>query len=396
MHYRRFGKTELQMPVLSCGGMRFLEKWPGQKFDQIESPCQANLEAIIERAIEVGINHFETARGYGNSELQLGKILPKLPRDEIIVQTKVGLFEEAQEFLDNFETSMGLMQVDKFDLLGLHGINTTDSLDKALRPGGCLDAAEKLREQGRVDYIGFSTHGRTETILEAIESDRFDYVNLHWYYIFQDNRPAIEAAAQRDMGVFIISPSDKGGMLYDPPEIVKQLCEPLSPMVFNDLFCLSNSDVKTLSVGAARTGDFDEHLKAIELLDQADQLIDPIVKRLDHHLSERLGEHWVQTWQQGLPLPEHTPGGINIPVILWLRNLVLGFDLIKYCKMRFNLFGEGGSWFPGERIENLNALKSLDFSACLSQSPHAEKIPGYLAQTYELLAGEAVNRLTES
>jgi len=396
MQYRRFGKTELQMPVLSCGGMRFQEKWPGQEFDQIESPCQANLEAIIERAFEVGINHFETARGYGNSELQLGKILPKLPRDEIIVQTKIGLYEDAQDFLDNFETSMGLLQVDKFDLLGLHGINTTDSLDKALRPGGCLDAAEKLREQGRVDFIGFSTHGRTETILAAIESDRFDYVNLHWYYIFQDNRPAIEAAAQRDMGVFIISPSDKGGMLYDPPEIVKQLCEPLSPMVFNDLFCLSNPDVKTLSVGAARTGDFDEHLKAIELLDQADQLTGPIIKRLDDQLSQRLGEHWMQTWQQGLPLPEHTPGGINIPVILWLRNLVLGFDLIKYCKMRFNLFGEGGSWFPGERIENLNALKSLDFSACLSQSPHAEKIPGYLAQTYELLAGEAVNRLTES
>ena len=50
---------------------------------------QANLEATIHRALELGINHIETARGYGTSEMQLGRVLPKLPRDKIIVQTKV-------------------------------------------------------------------------------------------------------------------------------------------------------------------------------------------------------------------------------------------------------------------------------------------------------------------
>ena len=74
-------------------------------------------------------------------------------------------------------------------------------------------------------------------IVKTIETDRFDYVNLHWYYINQVNWPAIEAAQRQDMGVFIISPSDKGGKLYEPPPKLVELCKPLSPMQFNDLFC---------------------------------------------------------------------------------------------------------------------------------------------------------------
>ncbi|MCH7759343.1 aldo/keto reductase [Patescibacteria group bacterium] len=185
MRYRRFGKTELSMPVLTCGGMRYQQQWKDCPFGEIDLKKQANLEATVQRAFELGINHFETARGYGTSEMQLGKVLPKLPRDEIIVQTKIGPKDNAKDFLKDFETSMDYLQLDKVDLLGLHGINTPELLEYSLRPGGCLEAAEKLRAQGRVDFIGFSTHGRTEIIIEAIESDRFDYVNLHWYYIFQ-------------------------------------------------------------------------------------------------------------------------------------------------------------------------------------------------------------------
>ena len=68
------------------------------------------------------------------------------------------------------------------------------------------------------------------------------------------------------MGVFIISPSDKGGQLYNPPAKLVDLCQPLSPMVFNDLFCLSHPQIHTLSLGAARPTDFDEHLKTLPII----------------------------------------------------------------------------------------------------------------------------------
>src|SRR5579863_1499501 len=89
MKYRRFGRTELAMPVISCGGMRYQFKWQDVAPGDVPRDNQENLEATIHRALELGINHIETARGYGSSEMQLGSVLPTLPRDKIIVQTKV-------------------------------------------------------------------------------------------------------------------------------------------------------------------------------------------------------------------------------------------------------------------------------------------------------------------
>src|ERR1051326_991975 len=106
MKYRRFGRTELAMPVFSCGGMRYLFKWQDVDPREIPPDNQANLEATIHRAVELGINHIETARGYGSSEMQLGAILPSLPRDKIIVQTKVAPHASAEDFVKTFDRSL--------------------------------------------------------------------------------------------------------------------------------------------------------------------------------------------------------------------------------------------------------------------------------------------------
>ena len=123
MKYRRFGRTELPMPVFSCGGMRYQHKWDDIEPKEVPEDGQRNLEATILRALELGINHIETARGYGSSEMQLGWILPRLPREKMIVQTKVAPFATAKEFVKTFETSMRYLKLDHFDLLSLHGIN---------------------------------------------------------------------------------------------------------------------------------------------------------------------------------------------------------------------------------------------------------------------------------
>lgn len=392
MHYRRFGRTELQMPVFSCGGMRYQYKWQDVPSDQVSADNQANLTATIHRALELGINHIETARGYGSSEMQLGWVLKTLPREKLIVQTKVSPSADSQQFAATLEQSLNYLQLDYVDLLGLHGINKAELLDYATRPGGCLDIARQFQAQGRVRFIGFSTHAPTAVILQAIATNQFDYVNLHWYYINQTNWPAILAAQQHDMGVFIISPSNKGGLLYQPSPTLVDLCAPLSPIVFNDLFCLSHPQVHTLSLGAARPQDFDEHLKTLDLLDNASELLPPIIERLEQTARDRLGETWVCTWDQGLPTPEETPGGLNIHTILWLRNLAIAYDLIDYGKMRYNLLGNGGHWFPGKTAEN---VQELDLQACLSRSPHAQQIPQLLAETHQLLGGQAVQRLSQ-
>lgn len=393
MEYRRFGRTELQMPVFSCGGMRYQHSWQDVPKLVIPAKNQQNLAATIQQALAVGINHIETARGYGTSEIQLGQVLPKFPRQQIIVQTKVTSLDNPQEFAQRFEQSLKNLQLDYVDLLGLHGINTYDLLEQVLSPGGCLDVARKFQKEGKVRFIGFSTHGPTDVIVKTIETGCFDYVNLHWYYINQWNWPAIAAATKQDMGVFIISPSDKGGKLYEPPQKLVELCQPLSPMVFNNLFCLSHPQVHTLSVGAAKPTDFDEHLKTLPLLEKADEILPPILTRLEREAIACLGEDWVKTWSVGLPPLEETPENINIRVILWLRNLALAYDTIEYGKMRYNLLGNGGHWFPGANAKN---VKKLDLSQCLANSPHGDKIPALLAETHQLLGGEEVQRLSQS
>ena len=226
MKYRRFGRTNLQMPVFSCGGMRFQHQWDDVKPEEVPKEGQRNLEETIQRALELGINHVETARGYGSSEMQLGWILPQLPREKLIVQTKIAPFATPGEFREKFETSLRYLQLDHVDLLSLHGVNNEELLEWTLRKGGCLEAAQQLQREGRCRFIGFSTHAKNSVILRAIESDAFDYVNLHWYFVNDTHWPAVQAATRRDMGVFIISPSDKGGMLYAPPQKLRDLCAP--------------------------------------------------------------------------------------------------------------------------------------------------------------------------
>ncbi|WP_017297888.1 aldo/keto reductase [Nodosilinea nodulosa] len=393
MQYRRFGRTELQMPVFSCGGMRYQHSWKDVPLSEISQKNQQNLEATIRRALEVGINHIETARGYGTSEVQLGQILPGLPRERMIVQTKVSPTADPAEFRQHLTQSLDNLKLETVDLLGIHGINTAELLDWTLRPGGCMEVAREFQRQGRVRFIGFSTHAPTAVIQRAIASDAFDYVNLHWYYVNQDNWAAIDTAQRHDLGVFIISPSDKGGHLYNPPARLVELCDPLSPMVFNNLFCLSHPQVHTLSIGAARPSDFDEHLKTLPLLDDAERHLKPVRDRLHRHAQAVLGEDWLRTWQLGLPGPDDTPGHINIPAILRLRNLLLAFDMEDYAKARYNMLGNAGHWFPGEKAEHLD---QVDLSDCLRRSPHAEKIPRLLAEAHAKLAGQAMARLSNA
>ena len=137
---------------------------------------------------------------------------------------------------------------------------------------------------------------------------------------------------------------------------------------------------------------FDEHLKTLPLLEQADEVLLPILKRLETEAIGCLGEDWYRTWHVGLPKPEDTPGQLNLHVILWLRNLAIAYDMIEYGKMRYNLLGGASHWFPGNRLDPNH---SLDLSDCLTQSPHADKIPQVLAETHALLGGAAIKRLSQ-
>ena len=392
MRYRRFGKTELSMPVLTCGGMRFQQAWQDVEAEALEAKSQQNVNATVEAAFAAGMTHFETARGYGSSEVQLGLALPALPREQILVQTKIGPKANEAEFLDTFETSMDNLKLDAVDLLSIHGINTAELLDRTLHAGS-LDACRRLQAEGRVRHVGFSTHGPLEVILDAIASDAFSYVNLHWYTFDRRNEPAVAAARERDMGVFIISPSDKGGKLYDPPDKLVRLCEPLTPMGFNDLFCLAHPGVHTLSLGAAGPSDFDAHLAILPLLDDPQPVLQPIEARLEQALADALGEDWARHWQDGLPPMVAAPDDVPLYQIVRMYNLARAYDMSAYGRMRYNLLGNGDHWFPGVKVDRIDWPRLRD---ALAGYRFADRIPHVLKEAHAMFAAEDQKRLSES
>lgn len=393
MKYRRYGRTEIKMPVITCGGMRFQQSWSDMPLEKIKGGVQANLEAAVRYALGIGVNHIETARGYGTSEMQLGQVLPRFAREDLILQTKVAPEADPKVFLANFEKSMAYLRTDYVDLFSFHGVNNEELLDWTLREGGCMEEALRLKEQGRIRHIGYSTHASQKVIEQANASGAFDYVNLHWYFVNELNWRAIEIAAANDMGVFIISPNDKGGRLYEPTPVMRELCGELHPMQWNALFCLARPEVHTLSMGVSRPQDFDLHLEMLDYYDDAQAAMAPAEKRLREHMAKTLGADWCARWHEGLPEWEELPGGINVKEILRLWTYSKSLDLISWGKMRYNLLGNAGHWFPGRKVTDFDEREMIE--KCGS-NPFADRIPEILREAHALLNDAEVKRLSAS
>ena len=392
---RRFGRTELAMPVLSLGGMRFQQSWSDLPANEIDAQSQRNLQDTLRRAVDCGFHHVETARHYGSSERQLGWAIPEVPDPKRILQSKVPPRDNPDDFEEMLALTFQRLGCERLDLLAVHGINLPRHLEQTLRPGGCLEVVRRWQNEGRIGHVGFSTHGPTDLITEAIQTGAFDYVNLHWYYIDQRNAASIAAARQQDMGVFIISPTDKGGHLHTPSQRLLELCDPLHPIVFNDLFCLRDPRVHTISVGASCPGDLDLHLEAVSRLDEAADLIAPVEQRLQQAAKNALGDDWLGSWSQGLPSWENTPGEINLPILLWLHNLLEAWDLESYARARYRLLGSGGHWFAGSNADALDdRISESQLLEALAFSPWRDRIPGILRTLKQRLAGESKMRLS--
>lgn len=373
MRQRRFGKTNLNLSVFSLGTMR----------------CLASLQTsrqTIEQAIALGINHLETARGYGQSENYLGQALQDLaiPRQEIFLTTKLSPTPDPQQMSQWIDQSLARLQVDYIDCLALHGINTWEHLNWATNTNGCLSALRKAIKQGKIRHLGFSTHGSLDLILAAIKTDLFEFVNLHYYYFFQRNHPAIALAKKKDLGIFIISPADKGGRLYNPPEKLVELCAPFSPLELNYRFLLSDRRITTLSVGAANPEQLITPLQVADddyPLTSAEQ---EVFKKLEQHLETTVNTDLCRQCDRCLPCPE----SINIPEILRLRNLTVAYEMQDYGQYRYEMLENAGHWFPGKK-----GNRCTDCGDCLPRCPEKLDIPSLLRDTHQRLKGKQRRRL---
>lgn len=329
--------------------------------------------ATVHRAMELGINHYETARGYGNSEEILGRALNGFDRSSFILTTKITP-KHYQDYRNYIEESLCRLQVEYLDNFDIHGINTEEQIGQAFRKGGALEAVRQSMSEGLIRHVGFSSHGPVEIILQVMETGEFESVNVHYYYFNQRNLPAIKRAGELNMGVLIISPTDKGGQLHNSPQYLKELTYPYHPITVNHRFCLSHKEVTTVTVGAAHPDEFTPHLKALKvdgpLAEEEQELID----RLDSQY-KRLGNTLCTLCHKCLPCPE----GINIPEVLRLRNLAIAFDMVEFGRYRYRMFENADHWFWGRK-----ATFCTKCNECLPRCPERLNIPDLLAEAHKM------------
>ena len=374
MEYRRFGRTNEMISVLTLGGMRFVHGWNPPR-DHLPKASIENAIETVQRALEAGINHIETAHGYMKSEHLFGVALRELavPRSRFRMMTK-GAPMTADETRKLVEEQLRALQLDRVDFYGWHGINNEERLAAACAPGGPVETLHRLREEGMIGHVGFSTHAPLEIILKAIDTGLFSFVNLHFYYFFQRNRPAVQRAGERDLGVLIISPNDKGGNLWNPSPTVRELCAPLTAIQFNGRFCLSHPEVTTLTLGMHAPEHFESNLRipgGAPYLNPADQTVKA---RLDAPL-ERLRDRCTLC-HECLPCPE----GINIPEVLRFRNLVEAYGMTGFGRYRYNMLESKGHWFPGAF-----GSACTQCGDCLPRCPENLEIPRLLRDTHRRL-----------
>ncbi len=349
MQYRRFGRTNLELSVITLGGMRYHDGW-SKPYDEPGSRMLEQCADMVQRALAAGVNHIETAQGYGKSEHCYGRVLSelKIPRNQYYFMTK-GAPETGDDMHRELEKQLEALRMDHVDLYAWHGINTQRRFDVAVAKGGPVEVLRKYQEQGVIGHVGFSTHGSYKQITDAIATDLFDFVNLHYYYFWQRNWGAILQAAARDMGVFIISPNDKGGQLFNSPDKLRSLTAPLTPIQFNARFCLRSPLVHTLSFGMTEPEHVEEMQGALPASVPLTEQELAIQRRLDAQV-DALSSY------EGYEL-EGDPSGINIPEVLRFRRMVECFDMVDFGKYRYNMFSPGSEWFWGELATDENLAK---------------------------------------
>ncbi len=306
MIYKEYGTSGLKVSAVGFGGMRFdMTQDEGKHVD------------LICYAFERGINYLDTAPGYcdDKSEIFFGNALKKLPREKVVVSTKLmpGMIKTKAEALDRIKRSLDRLQSDYIDIFHAWNFRNMEQYDDCIRPDGLYEAMLEARENGWIKHLAFSTHLTGDKASEVAGSGRFEGVLLGLNILnFPYRLPALLTARKRGMGTVAMN-TLYGGLIAKYPDkfaFIAQKGE--SPVMAALRF---NIGLELLDVTLNGFTTFEHINMACEAADSAGKIT---VDDLEEY--QKLIGQGMEGFCTGCGYCKACPQKINVPVLMQFYN----------------------------------------------------------------------------
>ena len=231
MKERILGRTGLKVRRIGLGGI------PIQQISEEEAV------KVVRHCYEVGINYFDTARGYTVSEERIGKALEDV-RDEVFLATKSGR-RTREGLLEELAISLKNLRTDWIDVYQLHGVSSSEQWDQVRSPGGALEALHQARDEGKIHHLGITSHDPA-LLTEIVKADIFETIMIPYNYL--STLPAEELLPLcRNMSVGTVIMKPFGGGAFSDARIALK-------------FLLGNEDVDVVIPGMMSIAEVDENV----------------------------------------------------------------------------------------------------------------------------------------
>ena len=375
MQYTEFGRTGIQVSRLGFGCMRFPSREvDGKKvFDEEESI------RMMHRAMELGVNYFDTAPGYceEQSEIIVGKAL-KGRRDKVYLSTKYPSEEASGDDLERkLETSLKKLDTDYIDFYHMWGISLKTFVERLDTPDGPMARARKLRDAGVIRHISFSFHDAPENMIEILRRGEGVFASVLCQYNLLDraNEDAIAYAHEQGLGVTIMGPVG-GGRLGAPSKVIQDLLpgkvQSSAEMALR--FVMNNRNVNIALSGMSSMDMVEENAAVASNMEP---LTPEEEARIAASLEEnrRLADLYCTGCNYCMPCPK----GINIPEIFKMMNYHRVYGLTKFARDNYARIGKE-PWLNFQ-----NAAACVQCGACEKKCPQHLHIREQLRAAHEAL-----------
>lgn len=335
MEYRVLGKTGLRISSIGMGGI------PLQRVSEQEA------ERIVNLALDQGINFFDSARGYTDSEAKFGLVFSHR-RQEAIIATK-SMERTREGILEDIDKSLQELQVDYIDLYQVHNVQSLAVLDRILSPEGALSGLKEAKAQGKIRHIGITAHV-AEVLEKALTLNEFETVQFPFNAVeLEPTKKIIPLAQANNVGMIVMKPVAGGAI----------------PKKSLALRFLMDYPVATIIPGM---DSVEQVLENAAIGKKFIPLKEEEFRELNESIAE-LSNTFCRRCEYCLPCPQ----GINIPLVFLLDGYWQRYGLQDWAQKRYS------------SLEVL-ADECIVCGICTSRCPYGLEIPKLIAKAHRRLS----------